>query len=88
MITLTMEQVLAWRLAQHSLLTPANRDDLLAVVTHIMALQAQVMSSAEWQAGVRVDGLHAGRGPAGAVDRAHAGQDVGHARNAARAPRE
>src|SRR4051794_13447751 len=60
MITLQRTQVLAWRLAQHGLSERGQPADLPKIVTRIGALQAQVMSAAEWQAGARSDDLTPG----------------------------
>jgi hypothetical protein len=52
---LTWAQVHAFRLARHHLLKPAPRSALVKVSGEIGGLQAQVMSAAEMQIGVRVD---------------------------------
>jgi hypothetical protein len=48
-------QVHAFRIARHHLARPATKRDLAAVVGEIGGAQAQVMSAAELQVGVRVD---------------------------------
>src|SRR4051794_10227592 len=60
MITLSRSQALAWRLARHGLTDRAQPADLATMVARLGALQAQVMSAAEWQAGARIDGLTPG----------------------------
>jgi hypothetical protein len=57
MTSLTWDQVIAWRLAQHHLLERADRSEMLAVVTQICGLHAQVLSAAELQLWTRVEGL-------------------------------
>src|SRR5215212_480989 len=58
-LTTTWAHVLALRLRRHHLVERAPRKDLVPVVHGLVGLHAQVMSSAELQAGVRVDGLRA-----------------------------
>ncbi|PZS01579.1 MAG: winged helix DNA-binding domain-containing protein, partial [Candidatus Chloroheliales bacterium] len=53
-INLTWPQVLAWRLAQQHLDKPAPHDQMLAVVSRICGLQAQVMSAAALALAARV----------------------------------
>jgi hypothetical protein len=53
----TWRQILTLRLERHQLLTRAGRDRLLDVVGGLVGLHAQVMSAAELQAAVRIDGL-------------------------------
>ena len=53
-INLTWSQVLAWRVAQQHLDKPAPRDQMLAVVSRICGLQAQVMSAAALALSARV----------------------------------
>ena len=60
MLTLTWPQVLAFRLQRHFLEERAARSDLLAVVSRICGLHAQVMSSAELAAWARTDGMDSG----------------------------
>ncbi len=60
MLKLTWPQVLAFWLQRHFLEERAARGDLLAVVSRICGLHAQVMSSAELAAWARIDGLGAG----------------------------
>ncbi len=57
MITLTSEQVTAWRLSKHHLLERAPQGHLIDVATDLGGLHAQVMSSAELIAWARVEGL-------------------------------
>ncbi len=57
MLDLTWPQVLAFWLQRHYLEERAARGDLLAVVSRICGLHAQVMSSAELAAAARIDGL-------------------------------
>lgn len=57
MLNLTWPQVLAFWLQRHFLEERAWRGDLLAVVSRISGLHAQVMSSAELAAAARIDGL-------------------------------
>jgi hypothetical protein len=52
---LSWEQVHAFRLERHHLLTRAPKKDLARVIGDIGGIQAQVMSAAELQAGVRVE---------------------------------
>lgn len=60
MLDLTWEQVIAWRLSRHHLLARAPKERLLDVVASLGGLHAQVMSSAEAIAGVRVEGITPG----------------------------
>ena len=53
----TWRQVLTLRLARQHLLERSRREDLIGVVGRIVGLHAQVMSAAELQAAVRIDGL-------------------------------
>jgi hypothetical protein len=57
MTTISWPQAAAWRLAQHGLLERAPQGALLPLVTRIVALHAQVLSSAELAAWQRVEGL-------------------------------
>lgn len=57
MVSLNWDQVNAWRLAAHSLLKRAGRDQIVDVVKHIGGLHAQVMSAAELQLWARVEGI-------------------------------
>src|ERR1700682_486067 len=52
---LTWAQVHAFRLERHHLMRRAPKKDLARVVGEIGVVQAQVMSAAELQAGIRVD---------------------------------
>lgn len=54
---LTWPQVNAWRLTQQGLAERAKPTDLLAVVTRLGGVQAQLMAAAELALGVRVDGI-------------------------------
>lgn len=53
----TWRQVLTLRLTRQHLLERARREDLIGVVGRLVGLHAQVMSAAELQAAVRIDGL-------------------------------
>jgi hypothetical protein len=55
--SLKWHQVNAWRLSQHCLSTPLERQGLVKAVTRTGGIQAQVMSAAELALGARVDGL-------------------------------
>jgi hypothetical protein len=57
MLRTTWDRVAALRLERQHLLAPAPRDRMLDVVRDLVAVQAQVMSSAELSIGSRVDGL-------------------------------
>src|SRR5690349_9103293 len=57
MISLTWEQVRAWRLKQHGLTARLDRRDFIRAVERVLGVQAQVMSAAELGIGARVDGL-------------------------------
>ena len=57
MISLSWQQVNAWRLAQHCLSERLQRRDLLLAVKRTGGIQVQVMSAAEIALGIRVDGL-------------------------------
>lgn len=57
MISLTWNQVNAWRLSRHCLLERADRRQLLDVVARIAGVHAQLMSAAELALWARVDGL-------------------------------
>ncbi|HEY8802501.1 MAG TPA: winged helix DNA-binding domain-containing protein, partial [Candidatus Dormibacteraeota bacterium] len=52
---LTWPQIHAFRLQGHHLISRAPKKDLSRVVGEIGGVQAQVMSAAELQVGVRVD---------------------------------
>ena len=52
-------RVLALRLARQGLIERSGPDGLVEVVGRLIGLHAQVMSSAELQAGARIEGLHA-----------------------------
>jgi hypothetical protein len=60
MLKLTWPQVLAFWLQRHFLEERAAHGDLLAVVSRVCGLHAQVMSSAELAAWARIDGLDSG----------------------------
>jgi hypothetical protein len=60
MLQLTWPGVLAFWMQRHFLEERAARGDLLAVVSRLCGLHAQVMSSAELAAWARVDGLEGG----------------------------
>lgn len=57
MISLTWEQVHAWRLEQQCLVPRLDRRNFLSAVERVIGVQAQVMSAAELAIGVRVNGL-------------------------------
>ncbi|HVF99202.1 MAG TPA: crosslink repair DNA glycosylase YcaQ family protein, partial [Chloroflexia bacterium] len=57
MISLTWEQVHAWRLEQQCLLPRLGQGNFIGVAERVLGVQAQVMSAAELSIGVRVDGL-------------------------------
>jgi hypothetical protein len=57
MVSLTWEQVHAWRLEQHCLAPRLARQDSSRAVERVLGLQAQVMSAAELALGARVDAL-------------------------------
>src|SRR5438045_1119716 len=57
MISLTWEQVQAWRLEQQVLATRLERRNFIRAVECVLGVQAQVMSAAELSVAVRVDGL-------------------------------
>jgi hypothetical protein len=52
-------RILAFRLARQGLIERTGKDGLVDVVGRLIGLHAQVMSSAELQAGVRIDNLRA-----------------------------
>jgi hypothetical protein len=60
MRTLTWSQVLAWRAARHGLLARAPAGDALPVVSRLLGLHAQLMSSAELSLWARVEALDPG----------------------------
>jgi hypothetical protein len=60
MTTLSWPQAATWRLTQHGLLERAPEGQLLPLVSRIVALHAQVLSSAELAAWQRVEGLEPG----------------------------
>lgn len=60
MRTLTWSQVLAWRAARHGLLARAPARDALPVVSRVLGLHAQLMSSAELALWARVEALDPG----------------------------
>src|SRR4051794_1551230 len=60
MVRLTWEAVLAWRTARQGLASRAPAGDLLAVVSRLCGVQAQVASSAELTLWARLDGLAPG----------------------------
>jgi Winged helix DNA-binding domain len=57
MISLTWEQVHAWRLEQQCLASRSGRRNFIRAVERVLGVQAQVMSAAELSIGARVDGL-------------------------------
>jgi hypothetical protein len=57
MISLTWEQVRAWRLEQQYLATRLGRRTFVSAVERVLGVQAQVVSAAELSIGARVDGL-------------------------------
>src|SRR3954465_7276394 len=57
MISLTWEQVQAWRLGQQRLAPRFDRRNFAEVVERALGVQAQVMSAAELSIGVRVEAL-------------------------------
>ena len=57
MISLTWEQVHAWRLEQQCLMPRLGRGNFVRAVERVLGVQAQVMSAAELSIGARVDGL-------------------------------
>src|SRR5437763_3220055 len=57
MISLTWEQVHAWRLEQQYLVSRLGRRNFIGAVERVLGVQAQVMSAAELSIGARVDGL-------------------------------
>ncbi len=57
MVSLSWNNVLAWRMEQHHLLRRAPAAYMVDVVSDICGVQAQVMSSAEMAIWARVDGL-------------------------------
>src|SRR3954466_425429 len=57
MISLTWEQVHAWRLEQHLLATRLGQRNFVRAAEHVLGVQAQVMSAAELSLGARVEGL-------------------------------
>ena len=57
MISLTWEQVRAWRLRQQCLVPRLDRPNFIRAVGRVLGAQAQVMSAAELSIGARVDGL-------------------------------
>src|SRR3954447_4136978 len=57
MISLTWEQVQAWRLQQQCLVPRLNRRSFTAAVERVLGVQAQVMSAAEMSIGARVEAL-------------------------------
>ncbi|MCC6612750.1 MAG: AlkZ family DNA glycosylase [Anaerolineae bacterium] len=58
--TLTWPQVNAWRLAQQRLTTRLGRENFAHAVTHVVGVQAQVMSAAELALWARADSLTPG----------------------------
>lgn len=54
---LTWPDVWGRRLAQHALLAPRPRDDLVEVVRTVCGIHAQVMPAAELSIGVRTAGI-------------------------------
>lgn len=56
---LTWEQVRAWRVGRHHLYPRAPREAMLAVVSRICGLHAQLLPSAELALWARVEGIEA-----------------------------
>src|SRR5689334_20323928 len=57
MISLTWEQVQAWRLEQQCLAPRLGQPDFIKAAERVLGVQAQVMSAAELAIGAQVDGL-------------------------------
>jgi len=57
MISLTWEQVHAWRMEQQCLVPRLGRHNFIEAVERVLGVQAQVVSAAELSIGTRVDGL-------------------------------
>ena len=57
MRSLTWAQVWGRRLAQHALLAPRPKADLIEVVRTVGGIHAQMMSAAELSIGVRMNGV-------------------------------
>src|SRR5918911_646621 len=57
MISLTWEQIRAWRLEQQCLVPRLDRRNFIRAVERVLGVQAQVMSAAELSIGARADGL-------------------------------
>jgi hypothetical protein len=57
MVSLTLEQVRAWRLEQQGLVPRLGRQDFVEAAGRVLGVQAQVMSAAELAIGARVNGL-------------------------------
>src|SRR5215211_2434603 len=57
MVSLTWDQVRAWRLEQQCLVPRLDRRDFTGAAERVLGVQAQVMSAAELSIGARVDGL-------------------------------
>src|SRR5689334_18447124 len=57
MMSLTWEQIHAWRLEQQCLMPRLDRRNFVGAVERMLGAQAQVMSAAELSIGARVDGL-------------------------------
>ena len=60
MVRLTWDAVLAWRTARQGLVSRAPAGDVLAVVSRLCGVHAQVASSAELTLWARLDGLEPG----------------------------
>src|ERR687884_667015 len=56
-VSLSWDQVNAWRMSQHGLSPRLKRPDMVEAVTRTGGIQAQVMSAAELALWARVDGL-------------------------------
>src|ERR1044072_2702881 len=57
MISLTWDQVRAWRSEQQVLVPRLGQNDFINAAERVLGVQAQVMSAAELSIGARVDGL-------------------------------
>lgn len=57
MVSLTWNQVNAWRLARHGLAPRMSQDALVEMTSRLYGIHAQVMSAAELALGARIEGL-------------------------------
>src|SRR3954465_618543 len=57
MVSLTWDQVRAWRLAQQALRPRLDQRYWIEAVARVLGVQAQVLSAAELALGARVEGL-------------------------------